>query len=93
MLKLILFLNDGDRPRRLMGGTVVFALVAMTALAVLAFLPVKALPAACWAAFAVCLLLAALAAPAWHPHWGRPADFLLVPGVITLFVSLCYLMF
>lgn len=92
MIKLILYLNDGDRPKRLLWGTVIFALVAMTSLMALAFLPVKALLAACWVAFTVCLLLAALAVRAWYPDWSKAADFLLVPGGITLFVSLCYLL-
>ncbi len=93
MIKIILFLNEGDRPKRLMCGTVLFSLVTIVALVVFAFFIEPALLAACLTAFSICLLFTAVSAKTWYPDWSKAADFLLIPGVITLFYSICYLIF
>lgn len=93
MLNLILFLNSGDRPKRLFQGTVIFALVTVLTLVIYVFFLDAALLAACLSGLIACLLLTAFSAKKWYPNWSKVIDFLLIPGIVTLFYSIFYLIY
>lgn len=93
MLNLILFLNSGDRPKRLFQGTVIFALVTVLTLVIYVFFLDAALLAACLSGLIACLLLTAFSAKKWYPNWSKATDYLLIPGIITLFYSIIYLIY
>lgn len=93
MINLILFLNSGDRPKRLFQGTVIFALVTVLTLVIYVCFLDAALLAACLTGLTVCLLFTAFSVKKWYPNWSKATDYLLIPGIITLFYSIIYLIY
>ena len=93
MIRILLWLNDSDRPKRLFQGTVIFALVTIITLVIYVFFLDAALLAACLSGLIACLLLTAFSAKKWYPNWSKVTDFLLIPGIVTLFYSIFYLIY
>lgn len=93
MLNLILYLNSGDRTKRLFQGTVIFAMVTVITLIICIFFLDAALLAACLTGLTVCLLFTAFSVKKWYPNWSKATDYLLIPGIITLFYSIIYLIY
>lgn len=93
MIRILLWLNDNDRPKRLFQSTVIFALVTIITLVIYVFFLDAALLAACLSGLTACLLLTAFSAKKWYPNWSKVTDFLLIPGIVTLFYSIFYLIY
>lgn len=90
---ILLWLNDSDRPKRLFQGTVIFALVTVLTLVIYVCFLDAALLAACLTGLTVCLLFTAFSVKKWYPKWSKATDYLLIPGIITLFYSIIYLIY
>lgn len=93
MIRILLWLNDSDRPKRLFQGTVIFALVTIITLVIYVFFLDTALLAACLSGLTVCLLFTAFSVKKWYPNWSKATDYLLIPSIITLFYSIIYLIY